>query len=468
MRVEFSITTKRLLAHRAGLLCSHYDCLRPTVTPAKNQKGEEGAVGTGVAAHIYAASEKGPRPPDGMSEDQIRDQSNGTWMCRLCSNQIDDFRWNYPPEKVLEMKRVREFAQFLTVTQSDASYLIGWMGVKRFDRIVRDHLPELDAEEIRLSIIDHGKKFVGENLVMNSEALMAPPDHFIKRALPKMVREGERELGRVQPAPRLVIEQQWVKDIAREFNKEFYDVENFTAEQINNGQICLRARCPVTGQLSEAAYHARADISCKHDPFGQGGKEIKFQVVSRSGAEWRYFLSTEIGNTYLSSRMTLENFPLPAITDGLNQSRREFEGYAGWIDALRNGFHPVGQIGLRPTDFPSGDSLHPGIFEITQDVHPSGLAAAAEFCARVRLAYEFADKLNLSVALNRHLFDARLNVDSIREAMEELSIGYKWMSEFESGPIVTFNDGKWGFVLSKKIGGISITPKRLVVDPPAR
>lgn len=461
MRVEFSIKTKRLLAQRAGLLCSHYDCLRPTVAPAKNRKGEEGAVGTGVAAHIYAASETGPRPPDGMTEAQIKDQANGTWMCSLCSNQIDDFRWNYPPEKVLEMKRVREFAQFLSVTQSDASYLIGWMGVKRFDRVVRDHLPELDAEKIRLSIMELGKKFIGENLVTAKEALMAPPGYFTKRALPEMVKEAERELGRVQPIPKIVVGQRWVMEIAREFNKEFYEAENYGAERIDNGQVCLRARCPKTGQLSEAAYHARADISCKHDPFLRSGEEISFHAVSRSGAEWHFILSTEIGNTYLSSRMTLEHFPLPAITDGFNQSRREFESYAGWIDALTKGFIPVGQIGLRPTDYPRDDNLHPGVFDITQDVHPSGLAAAAEFCARVKLAYEYADKLNLSVALNRHLFDARLSVDSLREAMEGLMIECKGKAEFDTGPIVIFHCGKWGFVLSKKRGGIAITPKRL-------
>lgn len=68
-RVEFSPATKRTLASRAGNICSHYDCLRNTVAPGQRKNTKDDFIGTGVAAHIYAASENGPRPPVGMTEE---------------------------------------------------------------------------------------------------------------------------------------------------------------------------------------------------------------------------------------------------------------------------------------------------------------------------------------------------------------------------------------------------------------
>jgi hypothetical protein len=465
MRVEFSMKTKKLLAQRAGYLCSHYDCLRPTIAPAKNQKGEDGAVGTGVAAHIYAASEGGPRPPVGMTEAQIRALSNGTWMCKQCSTQIDDFRWSYPPELVLKMKRVREFAQFLASTQNDAAYLVGWMGVKRLDLIVRAHLPDLDPEKIRLSILQVGKKYVGDNLITDGALLRTPSIEFQKSLLPEMIRVAEAELWRAPSMPTIGIEQRWAIEIAREFNKDFYDAENYETLHWNNGQVCLRARCPKTGQLSDAAYHARADIRCKHNPFLRDGYEIFLHVASHCGAEWKFGLITRLGEEFISSKLTLERFTLPAITDALNQSRREFEGYAGWIDALSEGFTPVGQIGLRPTDYPKDDNLHSGIFDIEMKSNPNRLKAAVEFCARVKLAYEMADKLDLFVVLNATLFDPIFSVDSLREAFMSL-MDTDEGRDFSTKPVLMSPDGNWGLkFLRRKGGGIEIYKQRQPILP---
>ncbi|RZI19395.1 MULTISPECIES: hypothetical protein [Pseudomonas] len=460
MRVEFNMKTKKLLAQRAGYLCSHYDCLRPTIAPAKNQKGEDGAVGTGVAAHIYAASELGPRPPVGMTEAQIKALSNGTWMCKQCSTQIDDFRWNYPPERVLEMKRVREFAQVTSATQSDAAYLVGWMGVKRLDLIIRAHLPDLDPEKIRLAILKMGKKFVGDNLVTDGALLLAPSSEFTKSALLEMIKEAEHEIWRGPSIPNIGIEHRWAIEIAREFNKDFYDAGNYDAFNWSDGQVCLRARCPKTGQLSDAIYHAQADIRCKHNPFLREGDEIFLHVASRCGAEWKFGLITKPGDAHVSSQLTLERFTLPTITDGLNQSRQEFEGYAGWIDALVVGFTPVGQIGLRPTDYPRENNLHSGIFHIEMRAQPHRLQAAAELCARVRFAYDLADKFDTSVALNTHLFESGLTLDSLREATKHLMVENPGR-DFISDPLFAFPDGVWGLYLRKTRAGLAVVKQRL-------
>ena len=58
MRDNFSKNVKENLAKRVGYLCSNPECSCLTIGP---KKGKNGAVNIGVACHITAASEEGPR-----------------------------------------------------------------------------------------------------------------------------------------------------------------------------------------------------------------------------------------------------------------------------------------------------------------------------------------------------------------------------------------------------------------------
>ncbi|SUD06255.1 lysogenic conversion protein [Pseudomonas aeruginosa] len=118
-RINFSPDTKLELAKRAGFHCSYPTCLVPTTGPTVDDEGNDSAAGIAIAAHIYPASKNGPRKRDGLTPEQIRNISNGIWLCRTHGTLIDDFQDEFPAEKVIEMKKVREFAQWLSLKLPD-------------------------------------------------------------------------------------------------------------------------------------------------------------------------------------------------------------------------------------------------------------------------------------------------------------------------------------------------------------
>ena len=58
-RDDFSRSTVESIAKRSGYICAYPSCKRMTVSGSNDR--DSGLTMTGVAAHITAASEKGPR-----------------------------------------------------------------------------------------------------------------------------------------------------------------------------------------------------------------------------------------------------------------------------------------------------------------------------------------------------------------------------------------------------------------------
>lgn len=85
-RDDFSKPTKDTLAKRAGFLCSNPDCRSPTI--GANEVLDK-STSIGVAAHITAAAEGGPRYDDKQTVDQRSSIENGIWLCSNCATLID-------------------------------------------------------------------------------------------------------------------------------------------------------------------------------------------------------------------------------------------------------------------------------------------------------------------------------------------------------------------------------------------
>lgn len=91
---EFSLQTRRNLARRASYICSNPSCKRTTTAPKKENSHD--SISTGIAAHICANAENGPRFSHIMKPDEIRSIDNGIWLCSDCSILIDREPTRFP------------------------------------------------------------------------------------------------------------------------------------------------------------------------------------------------------------------------------------------------------------------------------------------------------------------------------------------------------------------------------------
>lgn len=107
-RDNFTQCDKETLKDRVGGRCSNPLCMRDNVGPKANMGS---SVSVGEAAHIYAASEGGPRFNPGMSEVERRSIENGIWLCSACHTLIDSDPDRYPPELLKKWKADAEYAQ---------------------------------------------------------------------------------------------------------------------------------------------------------------------------------------------------------------------------------------------------------------------------------------------------------------------------------------------------------------------
>lgn len=98
MRDGFADDVRRVIAARAGHLCSHPDCRAQTAGP---QVDVSKALNVGIAAHITAASPGGPRFDGALSAEERRGAENGIWLCQTHAKLVD----NDPTRFTVEMVR---------------------------------------------------------------------------------------------------------------------------------------------------------------------------------------------------------------------------------------------------------------------------------------------------------------------------------------------------------------------------
>lgn len=115
MRDNFKQKTISNIARRVAYLCSNPKCRRHTVGP---QEGDKGSINVGVAAHISAASVRGPRYDAWLSGDERRNASNGVWLCQTCSKLIDSDEKHFNIELLREWRRKAEERAFVAIAST--------------------------------------------------------------------------------------------------------------------------------------------------------------------------------------------------------------------------------------------------------------------------------------------------------------------------------------------------------------
>lgn len=107
-RDDFSKDTIRRAAGRVGYRCSFPGCGNPTIGASMENKTKVSIIG--VAAHICAAAEGGPRYNKNMSPAERSDISNCIWMCQTHSRVIDTDVNTYTVERLQTWKKDAEEA----------------------------------------------------------------------------------------------------------------------------------------------------------------------------------------------------------------------------------------------------------------------------------------------------------------------------------------------------------------------
>lgn len=103
-RDNFSKSVIENLRSRVAHRCSNPDCRVPTSAPASNGKSKN----IGIAAHICAASEGGPRFDSSMTTTERKSVQNGIWLCANCSIKIDRDEVKYTVGLLMEWKQKAE------------------------------------------------------------------------------------------------------------------------------------------------------------------------------------------------------------------------------------------------------------------------------------------------------------------------------------------------------------------------
>jgi len=112
MRDDFDVKTIETLAKRVGYRCSNPSCRKATSGPRSDP---EKVLNIGVAAHITAASEDGPRYNTKLTAKGRSSIDNGIWLCQSCAKLVDNDVERYTVEVLREWKRRAEEAALRAV-----------------------------------------------------------------------------------------------------------------------------------------------------------------------------------------------------------------------------------------------------------------------------------------------------------------------------------------------------------------
>lgn len=107
-RDDFSEPVKRTAAERVAYRCSFPGC--QMITIGASQEKIDKSSRTGVAAHICAAAEGGPRYDPNMTPEERKDITNCIWMCQTHAHLIDTDVVTYTVDKLKAMKKEAEEA----------------------------------------------------------------------------------------------------------------------------------------------------------------------------------------------------------------------------------------------------------------------------------------------------------------------------------------------------------------------
>lgn len=117
-RDDFSADTISRLGKRAGYICAYPGCCQFTIGPSDDRAS--GVTMVGVAAHITAASTKGPRYDALLTPEDRASEANGVWMCQTHGKLIDDTASRHTVAQLKRWKTQHEQWVFERIAAADS------------------------------------------------------------------------------------------------------------------------------------------------------------------------------------------------------------------------------------------------------------------------------------------------------------------------------------------------------------
>ena len=133
-RDDFTAPVKEALARRVGYRCSHPNCRRVTSGPAQDPHK---AVNLGVAAHVTAAAEGGPRYDESLTPEQRRSVENGIWLCQNHAKLIDSDEPQFTVDLLRQWKQDAEEAATRELAGHEARSQLGDLALPDADALRR-------------------------------------------------------------------------------------------------------------------------------------------------------------------------------------------------------------------------------------------------------------------------------------------------------------------------------------------
>ena len=175
MRDDFTPATKRLLAERAGYICSNPTCRRNQLGPAPGASSK--SVNLGKAAHICAAAAGGPRYNELQTAAQRSSIDNGIFLCGGCADLIDKNNGiAHPAEMLLGWKETHinwvqerlnmgdlDGGSFEGVVWQEISSAVGAVGQAQTVNIIQSGISYTDARDIALDVYRANYLTLSEN-----------------------------------------------------------------------------------------------------------------------------------------------------------------------------------------------------------------------------------------------------------------------------------------------------------------
>ena len=151
MRDDFFLKTKELLAKRVANRCSNPSCRQITRGPHEDRTK---AVNIGVAAHITAASEDGPRFDPSLTPNERRSAENGIWLCQSCAKLVDNDPIRYSADVLRQWKVRAEGSVALELEYGRGGDIDSNKVFLDLERIMPDILDETHYDKDRWKEVD--------------------------------------------------------------------------------------------------------------------------------------------------------------------------------------------------------------------------------------------------------------------------------------------------------------------------